>query len=429
MSDKILNNVHIDFVEYDLNNGLHVILHQDNTSSLVTISMMYHVGSKNEDPNKTGFAHFFEHLMFEGSENIPRGKFFNYVQDSGGSLNANTTQDRTFYYEVFSAHHLETGLWLESERMLHALVDHEGIETQRSVVKEERRQRYDNQPYGTIVEQCMKRAYKLHPYQWSVIGSMDHIDNANEDDFQDFYERYYVPQNAVLCLAGNFEIEHARLLIDKYFSTIPRGKSDIKRPTIAEKPLSGEVRDVVYDNVQLPAVVHMYRIPGFADKDYYAVQLFSELMSNGSSSKLYQSLVDKSQVAIQVGSFPFELEHPGVVIQFAIGNPDSSVETLETMMDEEINKIIQNGLTSKELEKLINQTETRLVNEKSSLLSIAEGLSTYYTYFKDTNMYNKELEQYTAVSIADIQNIAQKYFQPNNRVSLFWLPKDQESNI
>ena len=429
MSDKILNNVHIDFVEYDLNNGLHVILHQDNTSSLVTISMMYHVGSKNEDPNKTGFAHFFEHLMFEGSENIPRGKFFNYVQDSGGSLNANTTQDRTFYYEVFSAHHLETGLWLESERMLHALVDHEGIETQRSVVKEERRQRYDNQPYGTIVEQCMKRAYKLHPYQWSVIGSMDHIDNANEDDFQDFYERYYVPQNAVLCLAGNFEIEHARLLIDKYFSTIPRGKSDIKRPTIAEKPLSGEVRDVVYDNVQLPAVVHMYRIPGFADKDYYAVQLFSELMSNGSSSKLYQSLVDKSQVAIQVGSFPFELEHPGVVIQFAIGNPDSSVETLETMMDEEINKIIQNGLTSKELEKLINQTETRLVNEKSSLLSIAEGLSTYYTYFNDTNMYNKELEQYTAVSIADIQNIAQKYFQPNNRVSLFWLPKDQESNI
>ncbi|HQU95507.1 MAG TPA: pitrilysin family protein [Saprospiraceae bacterium] len=429
MSDKILNNVHIDFVEYDLNNGLHVILHQDNTSSLVTISMMYHVGSKNEDPNKTGFAHFFEHLMFEGSENIPRGKFFNYVQDSGGSLNANTTQDRTFYYEVFSAHHLETGLWLESERMLHALVDHEGIETQRSVVKEERRQRYDNQPYGTIVEQCMKRAYKLHPYQWSVIGSMDHIDNANEDDFQDFYERYYVPQNAVLCLAGNFEMEHARLLIDKYFSTIPRGKSDIKRPTIAEKPLSGEVRDVVYDNVQLPAVVHMYRIPGFADKDYYAVQLFSELMSNGSSSKLYQSLVDKSQVAIQVGSFPFELEHPGVVIQFAIGNPDSSVETLETMMDEEINKIIQNGLTSKELEKLINQTETRLVNEKSSLLSIAEGLSTYYTYFKDTNMYNKELEQYTAVSIADIQNIAQKYFQPNNRVSLFWLPKDQESNI
>ena len=429
MSDKILNNVHIDFVEYDLNNGLHVILHQDNTSSLVTISMMYHVGSKNEDPNKTGFAHFFEHLMFEGSENIPRGKFFNYVQDSGGSLNANTTQDRTFYYEVFSAHHLETGLWLESERMLHALVDHEGIETQRSVVKEERRQRYDNQPYGTIVEQCMKRAYKLHPYQWSVIGSMDHIDNANEDDFQDFYERYYVPQNAVLCLAGNFEMEHARLLIDKYFSTIPRGKSDIKRPTKAEKPLSGEVRDVVYDNVQLPAVVHMYRIPGFADKDYYAVQLFSELMSNGSSSKLYQSLVDKSQVAIQVGSFPFELEHPGVVIQFAIGNPDSSVETLETMMDEEINKIIQNGLTSKELEKLINQTETRLVNEKSSLLSIAEGLSTYYTYFKDTNMYNKELEQYTAVSIADIQNIAQKYFQPNNRVSLFWLPKDQESNI
>lgn len=420
MSENLL---HIDFEEYNLDNGLHVILHRDTTSPLVSVSVMYHVGSKNESPDRTGFAHFFEHLLFEGSENIARGQFFNIVQNSGGTLNANTSYDRTFYYEVFPSHQLETGLWLESERMLHATVDEVGIETQRSVVKEERRQRYDNRPYGTLVEQSMKRAFQVHPYRWSVIGSMDHIDAASEDDYRDFYSRYYVPQNATLCIAGDFDRDITKALILKYFGTIPKGGLPIYRPEQNELPLGHEVRDVVYDNVQLPAIVHLYRIPGFAKEDYFAVRLLSDLLSSGPSSRLNKALVDDKRIAVQVGSFPLELEHPGVVLQFAIGNPDTDPNLLESAMDEEIERISREGLADEDFEKLINQTETKLVNEQSTLLSIAEGLSTFYSYFGDSSMFNRQLEYYNSVKKEDIQLVAKKYFNKDNRVSLFWLPE------
>lgn len=287
------NHLSIDFEEYDLDNGLHVILHKDNTSPLVSISVMYHVGSKNESPDRTGFAHFFEHLLFEGSENIARGQFFNIVQNAGGTLNANTSYDRTFYYEVFPSHQLETGLWLESERMLHATVDETGIETQRSVVKEERRQRYDNRPYGRIVEESMQRAYTVHPYRWPVIGSMDHIDAASEEDYRNFYARYYVPQNAALCIAGDIDTDNAKGLIQKYFGTIPKGELPINRPEPNEPPMAHELRDIVYDNIQLPAVIHLYHIPAFAKGDYFAVKLLSDLLSTGQSSRLNKVLVDE----------------------------------------------------------------------------------------------------------------------------------------
>ena len=416
------NHLSIDFEEYDLDNGLHVILHKDNTSPLVSISVMYHVGSKNESPDRTGFAHFFEHLLFEGSENIARGQFFNIVQNAGGTLNANTSYDRTFYYEVFPSHQLETGLWLESERMLHATVDETGIETQRSVVKEERRQRYDNRPYGRIVEESMQRAYTVHPYRWPVIGSMDHIDAASEEDYRNFYARYYVPQNAALCIAGDIDTDNAKGLIQKYFGTIPKGELPINRPEPNEPPMAHELRDIVYDNIQLPAVIHLYHIPAFAKGDYFAVKLLSDLLSTGQSSRLNKVLVDEKRIAVQVGSFPLELEHPGVVLQFAIGNPDTEPEVLESAMDE-IDLILKEGLADEDFEKLINQTETKLVNEQSTLLSIAEGLSTYYTYFGDTSMFNKQMDFYRSVKKEDIRQAALKYFNKDNRVALFWLPE------
>lgn len=417
------NNISIDFEEYELDNGLHVILHRDDTSPLVAVSVMYHVGSKNERPDRTGFAHFFEHLLFEGSENIPRGQFFNIVQNAGGTLNANTSHDRTFYFELFPSNHLETGLWLESERMLHARVDSMGIETQRSVVKEERRQRYDNRPYGTLVEEGMKRAFSEHPYHWSVIGSMEHIDAAEEADYKNFYAEFYVPDNAVLCLAGDFEPDHAKSLISKYFATIPRGKKEIYRPSVTEAQLSHEIRDTIYDNIQLPAVVHIYRIPAFASDDYFAVKLLSDILSTGASSRLYRALVDEQQKAVQVGSFPFDLEHPGVIFQFAIGNAGISPEDLERAMDAEVAKIKSEGLSQEDFEKLMNQTETQLINEKSSLLAIAEGLSTYYTYFRDTSMYNRQFGQYASLTRDDIADAARKYLRKENRVTMYWLPK------
>ena len=213
----------IKFVEYDLPNGLHVILHEDHKTPIVAVSVLYHVGSKNEAPNRTGFAHFFEHLLFEGSENVKRGEFDKYIENAGGMNNANTWYDRTFYYEVFPSNQLKLGLWLESERMLHAKVDSTGIETQRQVVKEERRQRIDNQPYGTVLEETMKRLFVKHPYHHSVIGSMDDLDAAEEQDYVNFYKTYYVPNNAVLSVAGDIDIEEAKKAIAKYFGSIPKG--------------------------------------------------------------------------------------------------------------------------------------------------------------------------------------------------------------
>jgi zinc protease len=195
----------IEFEKYTLDNGLKVILHQDNSTPIVAVSVMYHVGSKNEDPSRTGFAHFFEHLMFEGSENIERGEFMKYIENAGGSFNANTSFDRTFYFEILPSNQLELGLWLESERMLHAKVDEKGIETQREVVKEEKRQRVDNQPYGSILEEIQKRAFTKHPYRWSVIGSMEHLNAAEEKDYRQFYDNFYVPNNAILSIAGDID--------------------------------------------------------------------------------------------------------------------------------------------------------------------------------------------------------------------------------
>ncbi|HQW71850.1 MAG TPA: pitrilysin family protein [Saprospiraceae bacterium] len=421
-----INDIIIPFEEYDLENGLHVILHRDNTAPLVAVSMMYHVGSKNENPEMTGFAHFFEHLLFEGSENIPRGQFFNIVQNAGGTMNANTSNDRTFYYELFPSNHLETGLWLESERLLHAKVDQTGIETQRSVVKEERRQRYDNRPYGTLVEEGMKRVFKSHPYNWSVIGSMDHIDAAQEHDYKHFYDTYYVPNNAVLCISGDFEVNETKELIHKYFGLIPKGENEVFRPDIIEPDLENELRDTIFDNVQLPAVVHIYRIPGYAIGDYFAVKLLSDMLSGGASSRLHKALVDEQQKAVYTGSFPFDLEHPGVVLQFAIGNMGISVDELEKAMDDEVISIQNQLMDEREFQKLMNQTETQLVYEKSSLLEIAEGLSTHYTYFKNTSMYNEQLQHFTAVTREDIQKVAKKYFKKENRVALHWLPKLEE---
>src|SRR5690606_7193876 len=261
------SQTNIEFTEYTLENGLHVILHQDKTTPIVAVSVMYHVGSKNEDPEMTGFAHFFEHLLFEGSENLGRGEYFQTIQAAGGTLNANTSNDRTYYYQILPSNQLELGLYMESERMLHAKIDSIGIETQREVVKEERRQRMDNTPYGSVVEETMKRAFKVHPYKWSVIGSMDHLNSASYQDFMDFYDLFYVPNNAVLSIAGDIDIEATKILVGKYFDEIPKGTKEIPRPTVKEPQQTAEVRDTVFDNIQLPAVIQAYHIPAQGTDD------------------------------------------------------------------------------------------------------------------------------------------------------------------
>ncbi len=424
----VLNGIYaqskkIEYVEYDLPNGLHVILHEDHSVPIVATSVMYHVGSKNENPQRTGFAHFFEHLMFEGSKYVNRGEFDKYLQNVGGMNNANTNQDRTYYYEIVPSNSLELTLWLESERMLHAKVDSVGIETQREVVKEEKRLRIDNQPYGTIMKESFERAYSVHPYKWPIIGSMEHLNAATGNDFKNFYNTFYVPNNAVLSIAGDINIAEAKMLINKYFATIPKGTIEIPRPKANEPPLNGEVRDTIYDNIQLPAVIQTYRIPGTGTKDFYAAYMLSQVLSGGKSSRMNKSLVDEKQLAVMTASFPYPLEDPGVHMMFGIANMGKDAKDVEKAMDEEVEKLKKEPISDKEMQKVQNMIEAEFVGKNSRIAGVAENLADYYTFYGDTELINTELERYLAVTKEDIQRVAKKYFTKDNRVVLYYLPK------
>ncbi len=412
----------IEFEKYTLDNGLKVILHQDNSAPVVTVSVMYHVGSKNEKPDRTGFAHFFEHLLFEGSENIERGEFFKYIENAGGTFNANTSNDRTFYYETLPSNEIGLGLWLESERMLHAKVDIKGIETQREVVKEERRESVDNQPYGSILEEIQKRAFTKHPYRWSVIGSMEHLNAAEEADYVNFYKDFYVPNNAILSIAGDFDKKELKNQIQKYFGTIPKSKKPIYRPDIIEPPLKGEVRDTIYDNIQLPLVAQAYRTPAQGTKDYYAVSMLSTLLSQGESSRMYRALVDEQQKALAAGAIPLPTEDPGLAIAFGIANVGVDPMALETAINDEIEKVQKNLISEEEYQKLRNQIESNFINSNSTVEGIAESMANYEMYFGDANLINSELDRFMKVSREDIRNAAKKYFHKDNRVVLHYLP-------
>ena len=416
----------IKFTEYDLDNGLHVILHRDQTIPIVSVSVMYHVGSKNEDPSLTGFAHFFEHLMFEGTENIGRGEYANYVEKAGGTLNANTSNDRTYYYEILPSNQLKLGLWLESERMLHARVDSIDIATQKKVVSEEKKQRYDNTPYGSLMIEMMKRAFTVHPYHWTTIGDMDQLLNAKDEDFVNFYKTFYVPNNAVLVVAGDIDIESTKELINEYFAGIPKGTKKIFRPTVVEPRQTKEIRDTVYDNIQLPLVAQGYHIPAMNTPDYYAVMMLSSLLSDGQSSRLYKELVDKKQLAVQVGSFPLPFRDPSLALIYGLPNMGVDPKTMEDAIDAEIDKVKTELIPEREFQKLRNKFENDFVASNERLASRTENLATDYTYFHDTDLINQELDKIMAVTREDIKRVANKYFDKNNRVVLYYLPKSQE---
>lgn len=415
--------VNIRFVEYDLSNGLHVILHVDKSAPIVSQVVTYHVGSKNEKPDRTGFAHFFEHLMFEGSPNIPRGEFFKMVQNAGGNLNAFTNFDQTVYFITLPSNQLELAMWMESERMLQLKIDSIGVETQRSVVKEERKQSLDNRPYGSILEQTMSHAYKVHPYRWTPIGSSQYIDQATYDEFYQFYKSFYVPNNACLSIAGDIDIEKTKALIQKYYGDIPRGAAEIYRPKEVEPKQTAEVRDTVYDNIQLPAVIQAYHMPAQGTKDYYALSMLTTLLTGGESSRLSKRLIDKDKLALVTQSIPFNLEDPSVFILFAIANFGKTNDDIEKVIDEEIEKVKSTLITDDEFTKIRNQVETGFIEKNSTVQGKAMQLGNYYIFFGDANLINSEIEKFMAVSKSDIQRVASEYLNKENRTVLFYLPK------
>ena len=418
------------FEEYTLDNGLHVILHNDASAPVIITSVMYHVGSKNENPERTGFAHFFEHLLFEGTENIKRGEWFKIVTANGGTNNANTSEDRTYYYEVFPSNSLELGLWMESERMMHPIINQIGVDTQNEVVKEEKRLRVDNQPYGSLIAEVKKNMYVKHPYRWAPIGSMEHLDAATLEEFQAFNKKYYVPNNAVLVVAGDLnDVPKTKEWVNKYFGAIPKGK-DVIVEKFVEEPITSTLKASYQDpNIQKPMIVATYRTPSMKTRDARVLDMISTVLSEGKSSRLYKKIVDDKKMALQIGAFNYSQEDYGMYILYGMPQGTFTSEDIVKEIDEEVVKIQTELLSDKEMQKLKNIYDNNYVNGNSNVEGIAENLASYYLLHGDINLINTEIEMYRSITAQEIREVAKKYLNPNQRLLLDYVPsKDKAQN-
>lgn len=413
----------IKFEEYDLPNGLHVILHQDNKAPVITAGVMYHVGAKDEKPDRTGFAHFFEHLLFEGTKNIDRGEWMKIVSANGGRNNANTSDDRTYYYETFPSNNLQLALWMESERMRHPVINEIGVKTQNEVVKEEKRMRVDNQPYGNLMKAIKQNIFSKHPYRWTTIGEMEHLDAATLTEFQDFFKKYYIPNNATLVVAGDLDPAKTKAWINTYFADIPKGAA-IERNFAKEDPITEQKEAEFFDpNIQLPAYLYTYRTPSNKDKDAYILDMLSTYLSSGKSSVLYKKLVDQEKKALQVDAINLGQEDYGVFAFLTIPMTGIAEATLRSDIDAEIQKLQTNLISNEDFQKLQNIFENRFVNSNSSIEGIAHSLATYNVLRGNTNLINNEIDIYRSITKEDIREAAKKYLNTNQRVVINYLPE------
>lgn len=417
----------VDFEEYDLDNGLHVILHNDPSAPVVITSVMYHVGAKDDNPNRTGFAHFFEHLLFEGTENIKRGEWFKIVTSNGGVNNANTSDDRTYYYEVFPSNNLELGLWMESERMLHPVINQIGVDTQNGVIKEEKRTVFDNKPYGNFIAVVKENMFKNHPYRWTTIGSMKDLDAATLEEFKAFNKKFYSPNNAVLVVAGDFEKKQAKEWIRHYFDTIPRGQ-DLKKQIFIEEPITQTIKATYEDpNIQIPMLVASYRTPSMKTRDARVLEMISSLLSDGKSSILYKKIVDDKKMALQIGAFTYSQEDYGMYIIYGLPLGENTTASILKEIDEEIVKLQTELISEKDYEKLQNIIDNQFVNNNANVEEIAENLAKYYLLYGDINLINTEIDLFHSINREEIRDVAKKYLNPNQRLILDYVPVKEKA--
>jgi predicted Zn-dependent peptidase len=417
------NAQEINFVEYDLENGLHVILHQDNSAPVISTSVMYLVGSKEEDIGKTGFAHFFEHVLFTGSKNIKEGEWDKIVNANGGSYNANTGHDRTYYYNNFPSNKLELTLWIESERMLHPIITEKAIKTQQEVVKEEKRLR-ENQPYGNLYQVVSDNLFKVHPYNNFIIGSMDDLSSATVDYYLEFNKKFHVPNNAVLVITGDIEIENTKKMVKKYFSDIPRG-IDIPRDYPVEEEITNAIKIESFDkNIQIPAYLLGYRTPGHNEREAYVMEMISIYLSGGQSSKLYKRIVDEEKLALQISSQNLSLEDYGVYFIFSLPMGETTMGTIVSEIDEEIELMQTDLISDKDFQKIQNIIENRFVSSNSTVAGIGNSLAHNYFFHDSTNHINTELDIYKSISKEEIREVAKRLLGKNQRLELKYLPEN-----
>ncbi|MSR36241.1 MAG: insulinase family protein [Gemmatimonadetes bacterium] len=418
--------LHVPWERHTLANGLRVVLSPDPSTAVVGVNLWYGVGSRNERAGRTGFAHLFEHMMFQGSAHVPKNRHFELVERAGGSLNATTWFDRTNYFETLPSHEMELALYLESDRMgwmLPALTQ-ETFDNQREVVKNEKRQRYDNQPYGDWDERMQVMMYpSTHPYHHTVIGSMADLDASTLDDVVEFFRTYYVPNNAVLSIAGDLIPERALAAVERWFGEIPMGAPIPPLPGTSELPprLDGTVRDRVRADVPLPRVIIGARVPTFLDPAFHAVEIAVALLGTGRSSRLYRRLVRERRIAKDVAAYAFPLvTGASMIVIWASGYPGTNPDHLEAALVEEIEGLAKVG--EEEVARAVALTDTRFVRTLEEVAERADLLSMFTLLFDDPDRLNQEMERIRAVTAADVRAVAERWLGGDNRAVLTYEP-------
>ena len=414
---------------YHLENGLFVTLSEDHTAPIVAVNLWYHVGSANEKPGRTGFAHLFEHMLFQGSAHVGSNEHFELIQRAGGTLNGSTWLERTNYFETVPSNELALALWLEADRMGELLpaMTQEKLDTQRDVVKNERRWAVDNQPYGTMLEKMQELVFpSSHPFQHSLIGSMEDLTAASLDDVAQFFSTYYTPDNAVLSIAGDFDPGEARRLVAEYFGPIPSGNG---RPSLPPMNLPGvfgkQLREVVHDNVSLPRLFMAFRSPVFGSERYYAASVLSAVLGLRKGSRLHRSLVRERQIAAEASAFTFDLaKGTDLLVVDVTARPETGFAQLEEEVEREIDLLCAEGVMELEVKRAVALIETDLIASLQSAGERADRISMFATYFKRPELINEQADKYREVTARQVNDLVAERLGQNNRASLLYVPKE-----
>jgi zinc protease len=411
--------------DYRLDNGLRVVLNEDHSAPLVAVNLWYHVGSKNERPGRTGFAHLFEHMLFSGSQHVGNNEHFRHVQSVGGVLNGTTFFDRTNYFETLPSNYLALGLWLESDRMgffLPALTQ-EKLDIQREVVKEERRQRYDNVPYGTAFERLLHLAYDPdYSYHWPTIGSMDDLSAASLDDIRQFFSTWYRPNNCVLTIIGDFASAEATELVAKYFGDIPPG-ADFPHFNLTRKPSGAERREQFASPVQLPRVYRLYHLPKMGEPGWIHADLLSTILASDKASRLEKALVLEQQIATDVAAYVLPTEATGMLLMQATAKEGVSIEQVEAAIDAEIARIARDGVSEDELDRARTRAEVDFAHQLENYDARADLIAMLATYFGDPHRIDRWLDPYQKAQSKDLLEAARTFLVPENRVTTVFVPE------
>ncbi len=415
----------IAYQTYTLPNGLTVVLSEDHTTPIVTVNVWYHVGSANERAHRSGFAHLFEHMMFQGSAHVKKSEHMQLIERAGGSMNGSTNNDRTNYFETLPSNRLNLGLWLEADRMRSLAVTQANFENQRSTVKEERRLGMDNQPYAKAFQDALTAPFDsgaCFAYAHTVIGSMADLDSAKVGDVQAFFNEYYAPDNAVLTIVGDFDPAEARRLVQQYFGDIPKVAPPPPVTCSSQYGTGARRMEVTDSNANLPAVVYVYRAPSQREPDAPALDLLASILGNGESSRLNRSLVRESRAAVGAGAGTNNYREAGVMIAFAIDNQGVPAARVDSLLNAAINQVRTDTVTTAELEKAKNQYRADAIRSRQTTMGVAEALQSALWYTGSLEEANQDVAKHLAVTMADLQRVARKYLDPSNRVTLIVNP-------